>query len=443
MKKFFAKNFGNDVKHTFLNNLFKIITGPLSMILIPLLLTKQMQGYWYSFMSISALAMLADLGFTTIVLQFSAHEFAHLSFNERLEFLGDKIHFDRIASLFRFITKWGNYTVILSFPVIFIIGYYVLNSEKTSFQWILPWILYLIASGIKFYLNILLSYYEGCGLIASIQKLKSINIIFTYVLTIGLLILGFHLYALALSMFISALFFLWQVYSKFKNSIRQLIRDKIVYYSWRKEVLNLLWRYTISWFSGYMIFNLFTPLAFKFYGSKFAGQVGITDSLVTAIFSLANVWIYTINPKMNMLVSRKKWDELNKLFNKNMLKSIGAYCFFSISALLVFYLLSIYYPKISNRFLSLGTIACLLTAWLIQLIINTIAMYSRAHKEEPYVIPSFVTGIFVAVITFFITSHFSSNYLYYGFYLSFLFTLPWFYSIYSKRKRVLHSLEFK
>lgn len=439
MKKIFGGKINHDIKHTFFNNLFKVITGPLSMILIPLLLTKQMQGYWYSFMSISALTVLADLGFTTIILQFSAHEFAHLSMDENMQISGSKKHFDRIASLFRFITRWGTVTSAVSFPLIFLTGFIIFSGEKVDFHWLLPWIVYLIGAAMKFYLNILLSYFEGCGLLGKIQKLKSINIIFSYVLNVTLLLLGFHLYALAISMFIGAAFFVWQIYRRFKPTIKQLLNQEIVYHSWRSEVFSLLWRYTISWFSGYLMFNLFTPFAFKYYGSKFAGQVGITDTLVTAIFALANAWIYAINPKMNMLVSQKNWVELDKLFNKNMLKSVGVFCFFSISALVMFYLMSIYFPSLSNRFLSLGTIALLLGAWLLQLIINTFAIYSRAHKEEPYVISSLVAGLYILIVTFYIVNYHPPQYLYYGFFTSFAFTLPWFYYIYRRRKKILHS----
>jgi hypothetical protein len=434
------KYISNDVKHTFVNNIFKILTGPLSMVLIPLLLTKQMQGYWYSFLSISALAVLADLGFTTIVLQFSAHEFAHLEFNDKFEYEGSIQHFDRIASLFRFITKWGTYTVTFSFPIIFLAGAYIFSGEKTGFTWMLPWIFYLIGSGIKFYLNIVVSFFEGCSMIASIQKIKTTNMVITYVLNIALLLAGFRLYSLGISMLVGGIIFIWQVWSKFRAPARQLLKKQIIYYSWKREILNLLWRYTISWFSGYMMFNLFTPLAFKFYGSKFAGQVGITDALVTAIFSLANSWIYAINPKLNIFVSQRNWPELDKAFFKNLLKSIYTYLFFSICAILSFYLLSIFFHKMYDRFLNLGTIALLLGMWLLQLIINSIAVYSRAHKEEPYVIASLVTGIYVALSTVLITLFFPYQYFYWGFYSSFLFAFPWFYSIYSKRKLILHSI---
>lgn len=438
--KVLSKYLSNDVKHTFFNSFFKLLTGPLSMILIPLLITKQMQGYWYSFMSISALALLADLGFTIIVLQFAAHEFAHLKFNDDLELEGNETNLHKLISLFKFISKWGIYAVTLSFPIIFIAGFYIFYGEKTDFNWILPWIFYLIGSAIKFYLNIIISFYEGCGLVASIQKLKTTNLIITYVLNISLLVCGMHLYSLGISMLVSALFFIWQVWHLLSKSIKQMLNKQIVYYSWSKEILSLLWKYTISWISGYLIFNLFVPISFKFYGSQFAGQVGITATLITAVFSLANVWIYAVNPKLNMLVSMKDWFTLDKIFKVNLIKSILTFIGISIAAIIVFYLLSVYFPKISNRFLGLDTITYLLTAWLIQLIINSLATYSRAHKEEPFVVPSFVAGIYISVTTVLIAIYLPDKFLYYGFYTSFLFTLPWFYIVFARRRKKLHEI---
>ena len=78
IKKFLSDK---DLVNTAINQLYRLVSGPLMLLFIPLYLTQEEQGYWYTFSSVAALAVFADLGFSHIILQFSAYEFAFLKFN--------------------------------------------------------------------------------------------------------------------------------------------------------------------------------------------------------------------------------------------------------------------------------------------------------------------------------------------------------------------------
>ena len=84
-----------DVFSTFLNQGWRIISGPLVLLCIPYFLSAIDQGYWYTFISVAALSVLADLGFSNIILQFSAHEFAFLSFQDNNLINGDSEHLNK------------------------------------------------------------------------------------------------------------------------------------------------------------------------------------------------------------------------------------------------------------------------------------------------------------------------------------------------------------
>jgi len=71
--KLIKNNFTRDVAGASLNQMWRLISGPITLILLPLMISSKVQGYWYTFGSVSALSVFADLGFTTIVMQFSAH----------------------------------------------------------------------------------------------------------------------------------------------------------------------------------------------------------------------------------------------------------------------------------------------------------------------------------------------------------------------------------
>jgi hypothetical protein len=51
------------------------------------------------------------------------------------------------------------------------------------------------------------------------------------------------------------------------------------------------------------------------------------------------------------------------------------------------------------------------TGWLLQIIINSLAVYMRAHKEEPLVIPSFLSGIYISLVTLLIAIYFFLGFL--------------------------------
>ena len=113
----FLKN--KDFLNTTLNYGWALISGPITLIFIPLFLTNQLQGYYYAFSSVSALSILAELGFSNIVLQFAAHEFAFLSFKDKqlsFEDPSKEIHLKKLASLFRFSVKWILVIIGIAFP---------------------------------------------------------------------------------------------------------------------------------------------------------------------------------------------------------------------------------------------------------------------------------------------------------------------------------------
>ena len=417
-------------------NLTRMFTGFLTVLLIPIFLTESIQGYWYSFGSISALSVLADLGFTSIIVQFAAHEFAFLKKNPLGQFEGNEIHLQRLFSFFRYVLKRGCALVIIAFPIIFVLGYFILNSDKSIplNSWLFPWVIFVIFSGVYFLLNLLSAFFEGCGFIAVIQKLRYICNLITFGVTCLCLYLGMNLYALALGISLGSILLGIQLWYNYKTPVKQFFRELKITVNWNPEILHLLFRYALSFIGGVLIFQLFVPIAFKFYGPAFAGRVGITITLMMAVFQVSNIWIYVSIPKLNMLVSEKKTKELFPYFKKNLLLSLITFIVLGTISII---LLSLLPDRYSSRFLPMRITMLLLFVWFLQLIINSIATFSRAHKVEKFVYPSLVTGIYIAITTMLIAIYLPSNYFFLGFFTSYIFAFPWFYYIFSKHKNAI------
>ena len=90
-----------------------------------------------------------------------------------------------------------------------------------------------------------------------------------------------------------------------------------------------------------------------FHGAEYSGKVGITMTLVNAAFSFGNIFIYTITPQINMLVEKRDWLSLDKLFKKRLILSLATYaCIWGCFAVFVYFFGDIaFIQKILSRFL--------------------------------------------------------------------------------------------
>lgn len=421
MKIFNDKNLIN----TALNQLYRLISGPMMLLFIPLFLTQEEQGYWYTFTSLAALAIFADLGFSTIILQFAAHEFAFLKFKDNGEIEGDCIHLRKLADFFRFSVKWLIIIVSIVFPLIILYGFYFIGlKENIAITWKIPWLIYAFSSAIVFIYSSLLYFFEGCNLVAKVEFIRfKVSAITSIIVLLGLFF-KIKLYALALSLLISFLYGLYMLYKNFNIAMKQLWNiSKMQYYSWKKEFFNLIWRYALSWCSGYFIFQIFVPLSFNYYDATFAGKIGLSNSIWTAVMSISNIFIVSKTPYINMLVSKKLWIELDRILKNIFVKLVGTYILGMISFFLLYYIL---YDKlfIFQRLLDVYSMLILSICWFLQLIVGFMATYLRAHKKEPLMYISTFCAVYVSISTFFIVNNFPSDYLFLGFLTSFIFVLP-------------------
>lgn len=405
------------------------------LIFIPLYLSAEEQGYWYTFTSLAALAILADLGFSNIILQFAAHEFAYLSFDKDNYVVGDDLHLKRLATFFIFCSKWAIYIVLITFPLILCIGFYMLSQKVTAMQWQIPWLIYGIGSGLMFLNSSILFFFEGCSSVARVQKLRlKVSIVMSSFVLLGLF-LQFKLYALSISLLFGALCGFGLIYNSFGIIIKQLITvSKTYIYSWKSEFLSLIWRYAISWASGYFIFQMYTPLTFQIHGAIEAGKVGISIALWTAVFSVANTWISAVTPNLNIYIAKKEWRLLDKVFFKNFSLAIITFILGALIIFLIIYLLKGNY-SIIDRFVSYTSMMFLAVNWLLQIVVNTLAIYLRAHKEEPLVLFSATSAVYISITTFLCIVYLPIDYLFLGYFSSYFFTIPWVLYIFCKKKK--------
>jgi O-unit flippase, putative len=433
-----------DIFATLINQMWRLVSGPIIMLLIPLFLTETQQGYWYLFTSLSALSIFADLGFSNIILQFSAHEFAFLSFSKEGLLVGDNTHLNKLASFFKFTIKWIGTIGVVVFPIIYIIGVIYFIRDRVLAVYLLPWTIYAIGSLINFFNTSILSFIEGLNKIEEVQKIRfAVNIVYACIIAIVLVLHG-NIFALALGCFISACTIFISLFGKFKKFLSQLLTITKTYtYPWRQEVMPLFIRYALSFSSGYFIFQIYTPLMHYFHGPVLSGKVGISLTLVGAVFNMANIWMYTITPRINMLVSTKNWSTLDTLFLKRLLLAIGTYIIIGIGVVLFIWLFGCVWiiPKVVGRFLPVIPMGILYICYFIQIFVSALALYLRGHKQEPYMVLSIISAVWIACATFILGKWLPADFFFCGFLSMQVLGSPIAYWIFRRCKNIWHNAE--
>ena len=96
-------------------------------------------------------------------------------------------------------------------------------------------------------------------------------------------------------MILSASFMFITVFQTFGKILKQLWKESAdSSYPWKKEILPLLKKYVLSFASGYFLFQIYAPLMHYFHGPIYSGKIGISMSLVTAMFTFSTIFVYKI-----------------------------------------------------------------------------------------------------------------------------------------------------
>jgi hypothetical protein len=325
---------------------------------------------------------------------------------------------------------------VVAFPVILLVGFLFLSQKKTDVHWGISWVVYVAGGGVTFFTSALLCFLEGCNLVAAIQRLRLLITALTMVLMWLGLVLRFGLYALSLSMLVAALYGLYAVWRRYGSLFGTFITEsRAAAYSWRRHILPLLWRYALSWSSGYFIFQVYPPLAFQFRGPVEAGRVGLSLTLWMGVFAVSNSWLYAVTPRLNMFVSKRDWRGLDALFWRNLAFSGATFLTGALAVLTLMRLMQGRYAII-DRFSDPLSMLFLAIIWFLQVIINGLATYLRAHKQEPFVLPSVLSAVYVTAATIVCARYFHSQYFFLGWLSCCVWGVPWVLCIFRTKKRV-------
>ena len=399
------------VFYAVLGRAWQFLASPVSMLLIATFFTPEVQGFYYTFSSILALQMLAELGVNLVVLNTASHEWSRLRFDDRGRVTGDPNAHARLASLARLSLKW--YAIA---SLLFVIGAGIAGGvffgsvRDPGVNWLAPWIAVVCLTGLQLGMSPLTALLEGCNQVRTVNKWRMIQAIAMSLAAWTGIASGAQLWtpvAISLARLLCDVYLMGVRYRSFFGSL--LARsagtaDPGV--NWHSEFWPMQWRLALKTTFAYFAFFLFNPVMLSCHGAEVAGRMGMTMSALTAIQLAASAWVQTRVPRFGMLIAEGNYRELNRLFLRvwyfamAMMAGVGA-AFWCV----VYTLNQIPAPvarHLADRVLSPEETAVFLLAVFLSVATTSQAMYLRAFKREPLLVPSLIssTAIGLSVIVF-------------------------------------------
>lgn len=411
-----------------LTTVWGVVSGPVSLVLIATRFSPEVQGFYYTFGSVLALRVFAELGLGGVIARFASHEWAALSLDDQGRIVGRPEALSRLVSLGRIAFRWylvasGGVAVGLGLA-----GYvFFAQSSYPGVNWVAPWFTLCILSSMNLYLVPAWSLLEGCNQVSRVYAFRLILGILSSLSVWAAILSGAGLWAAAIAAAVGIVWsgvFLGCRYRRFfKPFFSSMVGPSI---SWRFEIWPMQWRIALSWLSGYFTSSIFTPVLFHYHGALAAGQMGMTWSLAATLGAIASTWSSTKAPRFGMLIARREYSELDRLLLRVATASITVLISGALAIWCMVYVIYTLGIPLSKRLLPPLPTGLFLAGVVMMNCLGPVAVYLRAHKKEPFVLVSIGLGVLIGLSTWFLGSRFAATGVAIGYLAVAVFvSVPW------------------
>ena len=382
--------------------IWTMAAGLLTTLLIASFFPPELQGYYYTFFSVQALQVFAELGLGTVISAYASHEWAKLAFDAQGRVTGDPDALSRLISLGRFALRW--YLAAGAAVAIFLtLGGFIFFGSTGWDQiaiWGWPWAVLCLITGINLCLMPVWALLEGCNQVSNVYVYRLIQSVASSTAAWAAIYLGAGLWVSSIVGAAALIAMLATISRRYEGFIRTIMfgHPGGPLLNWRKDILPMQWRVSLSWLSGYFTFSLFTPVLFHYQGPVVAGQMGMTWAFIAALTGVASSWVAPKAPVFGILIAQHKYAELDRIFWR-----LTAVVVFVTSAgglgiwVLVKTLGALHHP-LALRLLPPSSTAYLLVATIILAASLPMSTYLRAHKREPLLGISLASGFLTGVV---------------------------------------------
>ena len=404
-----------------------IVAGAIMILFVSLVFTKVEQGYYYTFAALLALQIFFELGLNLVIVQFVSHEAVRL--HKRDVSAERERAANRIGNLVLTIRGVFRWTAIGFVLVVGFGGYLFFTRTGEAAppdDWLIAWLLLCAGTGINLYCSPQLAVAEGLGMVGQVARLRLQQSILGYCACWFVLLVTPTLVATSsIPLTAAAASSYWLVRRSGLKDLVDARTDVAQKVKWRSEIFPMQWRIALSWASGYLIFQTFTPLIFAEQGAVPAGQLGLSLAAFASVTNLSMSWINAKIPVFGNLIAEARRRELRNLFRRLFVQSTAACVAISLMGVASIELLHHWHVPLAERFLPFWPLVMLALVSIVNHIVFALAAFMRAHKEEPMLFSSVISGMVIFFFTLF-TAPVGVEWVTAGYFLiSLLLFLPW------------------
>jgi hypothetical protein len=375
------------IAYTVMARVFQIVGSTGTVLLIVRFLTPVEQGYYYTLLSLVALQMVFELGFSFVILQLAAHETVHLALHPDGRIEGDRVAHLRLASVLQKTVRWYLVAGVVMLATLAPAGsaFFAAHAAGETVHWHGPWIFAVIATVALFMLNPVVSFVEGCGQVRQVAGMRFTQGVAAILIPWSVLISRHGLWspgAVNAGFFLVALAFLWSRRKLLLPLLQCSGTAKAIV--WRSEIWPFQWRLGVSFLCSWFTAQIFTPVLFACRGPVEAGRMGMSMSIAGYLWAMVLPWMSTKATPFGNLIARGEFQALDVLFFRTLKQSLAVVAASAALCMAGIEVLQHAAPRLATRMLPPHLFALLLLAAVSVFVVQSLAVYLRAHKREPF-----------------------------------------------------------
>lgn len=381
--------------------LWQVLAATVTVILMTQFFSGELQGYYYTIVSLLAIQSFLDLGLSGIIVLLTSHEWAHLETRDG-KVSGPVETRGRLAEIHRFGCWWYSCCATAFLFLITPFGVYLLSdghSELKWFvqEWLVPWVICVALNATSMLFVPRIALLEGCNQVVAVNRMRfyqSISGSFFVWLSIAM---GLGLWTLVISNLVRLLWEFKVVYRDYGPMLAELTSTPNEgHIDWRKEIWPLQWRLAIQSVCSYFATWFIVPVTFRFHGKVQAGQIGLTWQLLTTVQAASLAWLQTRLPRFGALLAARKHRQLESEMLRAAVLSVAVFLAGMSAFFLAIYGSESVGIRLSNRFVSTSTIAFFaigMVGWTLAIAEQS---YVRLFKTDPFLLISVLASCLVA-----------------------------------------------
>jgi O-antigen/teichoic acid export membrane protein len=148
----------------------------------------------------------------------------------------------------------------------------------------------------------------------------------------------------------------------------------------------------VSSLAGYLMSYTLNPILFRIYGPVYAGQWGMTYTLLTAASSFSLLWVSTGVPQLCGLLAQHKGGAAWRQFKGSARRGLAIFGGLIICFMGMVLFTDLCFPEFRSRLLPMADMILLIMAMLGTYLIMAMNYFIRAHRREDFMLLLVVLG---------------------------------------------------